>query len=212
MYQMKKDPIRYKSVRAPSGRRTSRTPEGRPEESAATSSPHESYHGASMVMEAPAVMSSAAHVRSLPRRLGGNIVNYLVRAEPCKTAATEPTPAQLIQSLKLGLPVQELDDLRSSLDVSMERLVPMLGISKATLHRRMAAGRLDPAESDRVVRFARLLGRAVIVLESVESARRWLSSPQIGLGGAVPLEYAETELGAREVENLLGRIEYGVYA
>jgi putative toxin-antitoxin system antitoxin component (TIGR02293 family) len=118
----------------------------------------------------------------------------------------------LIQSLKAGLPVGELDDLRSSLDLPMERLVPMLGISKATLHRRKNAGRLDPAESDRVVRFARLLGLAASVMESLENGRRWLSSPQVGLGGAVPLEYAETEVGAREVEHLLWRIEYGVYS
>ena len=94
----------------------------------------------------------------------------------------------------------------------MEKLVPMLGISKATLHRRKLAGKLGPAESDRVVRFARLLGRAAAVMESVENGRRWLTSPQIGLGGEIPLEFAETEVGAREVENLLGRIEYGVYS
>jgi putative toxin-antitoxin system antitoxin component (TIGR02293 family) len=56
------------------------------------------------------------------------------------------------------------------------------------------------------------MGKAVEVLESVEGARRWLNAPQVGLGGAVPLEYAESELGAREVEDLLGRIEYGVYS
>ena len=56
------------------------------------------------------------------------------------------------------------------------------------------------------------MGKAVVVMESLENARKWLFSPQVGLGGAVPLEYAETEVGAREVENLLGRIEYGVYA
>ena len=211
---MKRKPVQYKSVRATSG---SRAREGRLEESPEEGGQHgaaeSAYHGASMVRETMGIMSVAApHVRSVSRKVGGNIVNFLVRTEPCKTAAAEHTPAQIIQTLKLGLPVQELDDLRSSLDVSMERLVPMLGISKATLHRRMAAGRLDPAESDRVVRFARLMGRAVMVMESVEGARRWLSSPQIGLGGAVPLEYAETEVGAREVENLLGRIEYGVYA
>lgn len=88
----------------------------------------------------------------------------------------------------------------------------MLGISKATLHRRKLAGRLGAAESDRVVRFARLLGRAATVMESLENGRRWLMSPQVGLGGSVPLEYAETEVGAREVEDLLGRIEYGVYS
>lgn len=105
-----------------------------------------------------------------------------------------------------------LDELRGKLDLPMEKLVPMLGISKATLHRRMLAGRLDPAESDRVVRYTRLLDKAVTVLESLEDARRWLSAPQFGLGGAIPLEYAETEVGAREVEDLLGRIEYGVYS
>jgi putative toxin-antitoxin system antitoxin component (TIGR02293 family) len=94
----------------------------------------------------------------------------------------------------------------------MDKLAPMLGISKATLHRRKNAGRLDAAESDRVVRFARLLGRAAAVMESLENGRHWLASPQVGLGGAIPLEYAETEVGAREVEDLLGRIEYGVYS
>lgn len=122
------------------------------------------------------------------------------------------TVSNLIQSIKAGLPVQELDALRIDLDLPMDKLVPMLGISKATLHRRKLAGRLDAAESDRVVRFAQLLGRAAAVMESVENGRRWLTSPQVGLGGAVPLEYAETEVGAREVENLLGRIEYGVYS
>lgn len=94
----------------------------------------------------------------------------------------------------------------------MERLGPMLGISTATLHRRKSDDRLGPAESDRVVRYARLMGMAVAVMESEENARRWLSSPQVGLGGAVPLEFAETEVGAREVEDLLWRIEHGVYS
>ncbi|TLD72855.1 DUF2384 domain-containing protein [Phragmitibacter flavus] len=143
---------------------------------------------------------------------GSGIVVFFVHGTSGKNTAWEYTPAKLIQSLKTGLPVRELDDLRSSLDLSMEKLVPMLGISKATLHRRMTKGRLDPAESDRVVRFAKLMGKAVEVMESPENARKWLSAPQVGLGGAIPLEYAETEVGAREVENLLGRIEYGVYS
>jgi putative toxin-antitoxin system antitoxin component (TIGR02293 family) len=63
-----------------------------------------------------------------------------------------------------------------------------------------------------VVRYARLLGRAAVVMESLENGRRWLASPQVGLGGEVPLSFAQTEVGAREVEDLLGRIEYGVYS
>ena len=108
--------------------------------------------------------------------------------------------------------MQELGDLQASLAVPLDKLVPILGISKATLHRRRAGGRLGPAESDRVVRLAKLMGKAVAVMECEENARQWLTAPQFGLGGAVPLEYAETEVGAREVEDLLGRIEHGVYS
>jgi len=49
------------------------------------------------------------------------------------------------------------------------------------------------------------------VFGDAEKARAWLKHPQVGLGGAVPLDYASTETGAREVEDLLGRIKYSVY-
>ncbi|MEI7461740.1 MAG: antitoxin Xre/MbcA/ParS toxin-binding domain-containing protein [Pirellula sp.] len=142
----------------------------------------------------------------------GGIVYISIHGKSSNGAAVELTPSKLVMALKAGLPIQELDDLRSDLDLPMEKLVPMLGISRATLNRRRATGKLGIAESDRVVRYARLLGKAASVMESVENGRRWLASPQVGLGGAIPLEFAETEVGAREVENLLGRIEYGVYS
>jgi putative toxin-antitoxin system antitoxin component (TIGR02293 family) len=121
-------------------------------------------------------------------------------------------PSNLVRVIEAGLPVQELEDLQATLGVPMEKLAFRLGISKATLHRRKASGRLDAGESDRVVRFARLLGRAAKVFGDIQDAKQWLNSPQFGLGGAVPLDYAKTEAGAREVENLLGRIEFGVYS
>lgn len=137
----------------------------------------------------------------------GGVVTWYTHGAGKSTSA-----ASLIQKIQAGLPYRELDNLRAELDLPMEKLGPILGISRATLHRRKAGGRLDMVESDRVVRFARLLGLAASVMESVEAGRRWLNSPQVGLGGAIPLEYAQTELGAREVEHLLGRIEHGVYS
>ena len=140
------------------------------------------------------------------------IVSYWIHADSGAVEVKPFTPSALIKAIEAGLPVGELDELRGYLDLPMDKLAPLLCISKATLHRRKAAGRLDVAESDRVVRYARLLGKASSVMESIENGRRWFTSPQTGLGGAVPLEYAQTEFGAREVENLLGRIEYGVYS
>ena len=154
---------------------------------------------------------TAAHNFITPRHGGvrnGVVAFYIHGAVGGKSMPV----SKIIQLMKEGLPCRELDDLRSNLDLPMEKLAPMLGISKATLHRRKHSDRLGAAESDRVVRFARLLGMAATVMESLDDGRRWLSAPQVGLGGAIPLEYAETEIGTREVENLLSRIEYGVYA
>ena len=133
------------------------------------------------------------------------IVEVCVGAAPADGAA-------LLRAVQSGLDFSELETLRRRLDVPMERLAMVLGLSKATLHRRKLSGRLDAVESDRVVRFARLLGRAAEVMESLEAGRAWLAAPQFGLGGGVPLAWAQTEVGAREVENLLGRLEFGVYA
>jgi putative toxin-antitoxin system antitoxin component (TIGR02293 family) len=93
-----------------------------------------------------------------------------------------------------------------------EQLAAKLSISRSTLQRRKAAGRLSPDESDKVLRFSRLLRQAADLFGDIDKGRAWLKHPQYGLGGAVPLDYAETEIGAREVENLLGRMKYGVYS
>jgi putative toxin-antitoxin system antitoxin component (TIGR02293 family) len=121
-------------------------------------------------------------------------------------------PTELIRQIQKGLRFSELQTLQNSLDLPFEQLAAKLCISRSTLHRRKAAGRLSPDESDKVMRLSRLLDHAAKVFGDVEKARAWLKFPQVGLGGAVPLDYAQTEVGAREVDDLLGRIDYGVYS
>ncbi len=121
-------------------------------------------------------------------------------------------PADLIRQIQKGLRFSELETLQNSIDMPFEQLAAKLSISRSTLQRRKAAGRLSPDESDKVMRLSRLLEHATNVFGDIEKARAWLKFPQRGLGGAVPLDYAETEVGAREVDNLLGRIDYGVYS
>ena len=120
-------------------------------------------------------------------------------------------PTELIQRIQKGLRFSELKTLQDTLDLPFEKLAAKLCISRSTLQRRKTAGRLSPDESDKVVRFSRLLRDATTVFGDAEKARVWLKHPQVGLGGAVPLDYASTEIGAREVEDLLGRIKYSVY-
>ena len=130
-----------------------------------------------------------------------------------KTASAKAKhPTELIRKIQKGLRFTELETLQNSIDLPFEQLAAKLSISRSTLQRRKAAGRLSPDESDKVIRFSRLLEHAARVFGNIEKGRAWLKYPQYGLGGAVPLDYARTEIGAREVDNLLGRIDYGVYS
>ena len=121
-------------------------------------------------------------------------------------------PTELIRQIQKGLRFSELETLQNSLHLPFEQLAAKLAISRSTLQRRKAAGRLSPDESDKVMRYSRLVRQAADLFGDIQKARAWLKHPQYGLGGAVPLDYARTETGAREVENLLGRIKYGVYS
>ena len=121
-------------------------------------------------------------------------------------------PTDLIRQIQKGLRFSELETLQNSIDLPFEQLAAKLAISRSTLQRRKAAGRLSPDESDKVIRYSRLVQQAADFFGEIEKARAWLKHPQYGLGGAVPLDYARTEAGAREVENLLGRMKYGVYS
>lgn len=115
--------------------------------------------------------------------------------------------------VKAGLPLAELDALRALLGLTVEDLADRIGISTATLSRRRRTGDpLDPGHSDRLVRYARLFRLAADLYNGdEESARAWLRKPARALGGETPLDHAGTEMGAREVEDLIGRLEHGVY-
>jgi putative toxin-antitoxin system antitoxin component (TIGR02293 family) len=118
---------------------------------------------------------------------------------------------EMIVILKQGLPVDAFDNLRDRLKVSDNLLSNIVQISKRTLNRRRQDGRLKTDESERIFRIARVYDMALDVFESEEAVVSWLKKPARGLGHKVPLEYSDTDLGAQEVVNLLGRIEHGVF-
>lgn len=112
-----------------------------------------------------------------------------------------------------GLPAGAMDALKKSASLSDTQLAALMGISGKTLQRARTAGdRLDCTASDRLYRAARLVALAGEVLEDNERGLAWLGRAQIGLGGMVPFALLTTDAGAMEVEQLLRRIEHGVYA
>ena len=126
-------------------------------------------------------------------------------------AAEPATAGEWVARIQSGLPGACAFAFKEVLALTNEELASLLGVSPRTLARLDAKSHLDPVSGDRLVRSARLFAIATEVLEEAPAAARWLKSPQRALGGAVPLELAQTDVGSRAVEALLGRMEHGVY-
>lgn len=113
--------------------------------------------------------------------------------------------------VKEGATYTAFERFRRVVDFPALEVAALVGIPARTLARRKEVGRLSSEETDRLMRLARLVGKAIELFEGdVRAARGWLESPQRALGGLRPLELADTEPGVAAVETLIGRLEHGI--
>ena len=119
------------------------------------------------------------------------------------------TNRDLREAIREGLPPAVIERLMAASGLSLSQLAAALDLSPRSLQRRRSAGKLARFESDRLYRLARIIALANEFLGDHERAIRWLKRPNHALGGIAPVAALDTELGARQVENVLGRIAYG---
>jgi putative toxin-antitoxin system antitoxin component (TIGR02293 family) len=124
----------------------------------------------------------------------------------------QTTYAALIDRARAGFPYATLEAVAARFAIPQEILVRILHLPLRTLARRKKARRLSADESDRLLRLARVVAHAEEVFGSSERAGAWLRGTVRALGGACPLDLLDTDLGTQQVEQVLGRIEHGVYS
>jgi len=112
-------------------------------------------------------------------------------------------------AIREGFPPAVVEKLMRASGLTLKELAGALDLSPRSLQRRRRSGRLARYESDRLYRLARIVAIAHESLGDHERATRWLKRPNRALGDMTPVAAIDTELGARQVENILGRIAYG---
>jgi putative toxin-antitoxin system antitoxin component (TIGR02293 family) len=123
----------------------------------------------------------------------------------------EAQAAGLTNAVREGFPTSLVDDLVAEGvlgSAELDRLV----LPRKTLAHRRRLGRLSPEQSDRLLRLLRVIAHAHAAFGAMEKAARWLRRPTRSLDGSAPLDLLDTDIGARRVETLLGRIEHGIAA
>jgi putative toxin-antitoxin system antitoxin component (TIGR02293 family) len=116
----------------------------------------------------------------------------------------------LADLVRQGLPFQSLAVVMDGYAIDREAACRLLHLSDRNFLRRREQGRLSPDESDRLVRVARVLAHANRVFEDAGASAEWIRTPNTALGRQQPLSLLDTDVGAQQVDQVLGRIEHGI--
>jgi putative toxin-antitoxin system antitoxin component (TIGR02293 family) len=118
--------------------------------------------------------------------------------------------ADRIAEIEKGVSFTTFQRLVKRLGISEDRLRKVLGFSAATLHRRKVAGCFNLDESNRLYWLESLLDMADLVLEDPEETQVFMTTGNLALGGAIPLDYTRTAPGLEAVRRLLMQLDHGV--
>jgi putative toxin-antitoxin system antitoxin component (TIGR02293 family) len=114
----------------------------------------------------------------------------------------ELSVAEGLPKIALRRTVERVYSTASEVREAIYRIVPEATFKRRTL--------LSREEGERTERLARVIAAAEYVLDDRDDAREWLTKPHPELGNRSPLEAAQSELGARRVEQVLDSLLYGL--
>jgi putative toxin-antitoxin system antitoxin component (TIGR02293 family) len=107
---------------------------------------------------------------------------------------------------------QDLDRVADSFGLDATLRQQIFGISPRNQARlRKDNSILNPLVADRLNRFRRITQQAIDLFEDTDRAKQWLQTPKDALAGITPLVALATDEGAKQVEEILYRTEYGIY-
>jgi len=122
-----------------------------------------------------------------------------------------PAAPGLVQLVRDGIPVAAVDHFLQTGAISAVELHELV-LPRKTLANRREMGRLNPEQSDRLLRVARLFVEAEEMFGTPAKAHAWLRRANAALEGQRPIDLLDTDEGMRLVSGLLGRISHGIAA
>ncbi len=147
--------------------------------------------------------SKPADVLNFINLLGGKaVVNHRIRSD-----------FDIISFINDGVTKESLDALTGHLGISKKVFSEnILGISVKTLERKKSTDKLDKRTSSHIIEIARVVQHTFEVFEDKEKVKMWLNYPNRALNGIKPIDLFYLSTGLKMVDDILGRIEHGVFS
>ena len=131
------------------------------------------------------------------------------------STAPEPDYRARVARARQGIAVAEAARIMQTWSIPVVTFAALLGVSERQWSRARAGDSdrlLSPVASDRLLRASQVFEHASAVFDNDHDAVGWFSMPNHALSGQTPLSLMDTDAGVREVDDVLTRIEFGVYA
>lgn len=134
-------------------------------------------------------------------------------AEPAAYRPQRVSGLAIIEQARQGIAALRVDQLTQLLGVSFKEMAGLLQVAERTLHRFRREGHLDSQASERLLLLENLTAHGLQVFDAqTEALANWLRYPLRELNGQAPLVLLTTISGFGLVDDVLTRIEYGVYS
>lgn len=120
--------------------------------------------------------------------------------------------AHLTSTLRQGIAIGVVDSIQQWSSLPKAEILRIAGISQRNYARRRSGdGMFTADESECIARFVRVMDAAVQLFEGHrDKAAQWMTNPVRGLGDIAPVTLLDTESGALDVLDLIGRLEHGI--
>ena len=117
-----------------------------------------------------------------------------------------------LQAVESGLSLATLTNFVAASGLKMADVYDVVIPARTLKHRKARKQALSADESDKLARLIRTWDHAVRVVGDPLKALHWLNKPLRRFAGRTPLHMLRTEFGARLVEEMLGQMDYGMFA
>jgi putative toxin-antitoxin system antitoxin component (TIGR02293 family) len=117
-----------------------------------------------------------------------------------------------VRAVQSGLPATAVDAISAGLGFTTAEMEQLVIPRRTLAHRRANHQPLTRDESDRLARIARVALGAQETFGDKQKAATWLRRPNRALQGSLPIDLLDTDDGARLVEQVIGRLGYGVFS
>jgi putative toxin-antitoxin system antitoxin component (TIGR02293 family) len=117
-----------------------------------------------------------------------------------------------LDTVESGVSLNALNNFVAGSGVQFRDIYEVVIPARTLKHRKARKESLTADESDKLARLIRIFDHAVSVMGDKEKALYWLNEPKRRFDERTPIQMLRTELGGRMVEEMLGQIEYGMFA